>query len=205
MLARQNPFRTERVLAVRYRTPDAGTDAAPDATLAAIAARLFHMGGRGALVGPQGSGKTTLLEDLEAPLQARGLECHFLRLNWECRNPPADFWQQELGSGQALLIDGAEVLRRWQWARVRRHAAAIGALVVTSHRPGLLPTLLQTGTSPRLLGDILLELGHPLLPDRTERLWRQHKGDLRLVLRQLYDCAQAPPQSQSDSPSDEKS
>ena len=193
MLARQNPFRSECVLAVRYRPPGAVGDAAIASGLAVLVDRLQRMGSRGALVGPEGSGKTTLLEDLEAPLEARGLECHFLRLNWECREPPATFWQQELGPGQALLIDGAEVMRRWQWRRVRRHAGQAGALVATLHRPGLLPTLLQTATSPPLLGVILSELGQPLPTDQTERLWRAHGGNLRLVLRQLYDCAGTEP------------
>jgi polynucleotide 5'-kinase involved in rRNA processing len=71
--ARDNPFRTERVLRVRFRLPSGTWDD--------LLARFEALGRRAAIVGPQGSGKTTLLEDLAPRLRARGYSIRELRLD----------------------------------------------------------------------------------------------------------------------------
>ena len=181
MLARLNPFRSERVLAVRFRAHGVSLEELVDRLLATV--------GRGALVGPEGSGKTTLQEDLVPFLEARGLHCHFLRLNWQNKRPVTDFWDHPLGPTDALLIDGAEVLSHWQWAKVRRHTREAGVVLVTLHRAGRLPTLHRTATSPELLRDILGELDYALDAEVARELWHRHQGNLRLALRELYDTA----------------
>ena len=75
MRARDNPFRTDRVLAVRYRLDQGTFDGLLD--------RLDALGRRAAIVGPKGSGKTTLLEDLAPRLRDRGFTVRELRLNEE--------------------------------------------------------------------------------------------------------------------------
>jgi hypothetical protein len=95
-----------------------------------------------------------------------------------------------LGARDVILFDGAEQLGRIGWARFERRARAAGGLVVTSHRAGLLPSLVETSTTPELL-DRLVE---QILGDRasevrplTPLLFAKHGGNLRDAMRELYD------------------
>ncbi len=178
--AHRNPFRTERLEALRYRLDDAGW--------AALLARGGALGWRCALVGPEGSGKTTLLGELERrlatsfPVQAR--------LTARRGAPPARADQEAalaaLPPGGLLTIDGAEQYGRLGWWRLTRRWR--GALVATSHRPGLLPTLRTHTTDAGLLGELVRELGGAEIA--VEELWRRHRGNLRTCLLECYDrCA----------------
>ena len=185
MRARDNPFRSDRVLAVRYRLLAGTWDA--------LFARLEALRFRAAIVGPQGSGKTTLLEDLAPRLQAAGYQVRELRLDTETPSFDPDFLESFFGSltsRDIILFDGAEQLRRSEWIRFERRSRAAGGLLVTSHRPGLLPTLLETATTPDLLASLIDQiLGEraadlrPLVPALFER----HAGNVREALRGLYD------------------
>jgi len=184
MRARDNPFRSERVLEVRYR-PAGGWDA--------LLARLESLGRRAAIVGPKGSGKTTLLEDLAPRIRASGFQVRELRLDAETpRFEPGflDGFFATLGPRDVILFDGAEQLGRVAWARFERRTRKAGGLVVTSHRSGLLPTLIETSTTPELL-DLLVEqiLGDRAVEVRplTPMLFRKHGGNLREAMRELYD------------------
>lgn len=181
MRARDNPFRTERVLEVRYRLPRGSWDD--------LLARLESMGRRAAIVGPQGSGKTTLLEDLAPRLRARGYGVRELRLDTERPRFEPEFLDRFFASLQerdVLLFDGAELLGRISWSRFERRARAAAGLVVTLHRPGRLPTLIETVTSPQLLERIVEQiLGGPSA--HTPGLFEKHRGNLRDALRELYD------------------
>jgi MoxR-like ATPase len=64
MIARENPFRADRVLACRYRPQSVGWDELID--------RIQRHRYRAAIIGPEGTGKTTLLEDLAPRLDAMG-------------------------------------------------------------------------------------------------------------------------------------
>ena len=79
MRARDNPFRTDRVLSVRYRLAEG--------TLCGLLDRFEAMGRRAAIVGPKGHGKTTLLEDLAPRLRDRGFAVRELRLDEEHPTP----------------------------------------------------------------------------------------------------------------------
>ncbi len=184
MRARDNPFRTERVLAVRYRLREGWDD---------LLARFDRLGRRVAIVGPQGSGKTTLLEDLAPRLREAGFAVRELRLDTETPRFEAEFLERflsSLGARDVILFDGAEQLARMAWSRFERGTRAAGGLVITSHRPGLLPSLVETSTTPELLqglveqilGDRSIEL-RPLVP----ALFEKHRGNLRDALRELYD------------------
>lgn len=184
MRARDNPFRSERVLEVRYR---------PAGSWEALLAKLESLGRRAAIVGPKGSGKTTLLEDLAPRLRAAGFGVRELRLDAETPRFAPGFLEEffaSIGSRDVILFDGAEQLGRVAWALFERRARAAGGLVVTSHRSGLLPTLIETSTTPELL-DLLVEqiLGDRAIEVRplTPRLFEKHRGNLREALRELYD------------------
>jgi hypothetical protein len=185
MRARDNPFRTERVLSVRYRMADGTFDALLD--------RFDAMGRRAALVGPKGTGKTTLLEDLAPRLRDRGFTVRELRLDEE--NPTFDRkflkeFLRSLGRRDVILFDGAEQLGRFAWFRFERATRGAGGLLVTTHRAGRLPTLLATTTTPDLLDRLVEEiLGSRSSEVRslTRGLFEKHRGNLREALRELYD------------------
>jgi hypothetical protein len=185
--ARDNPFAAARVLsAIRYEGPEGDA--------AALLPRLEALGFRAAIVGPHGSGKTTLLEDLEAVLVSRGLRIAHVRLDTEDRRLPRD-WASlagRLAARDVVCLDGAEQLgpARWLWFRWRARRA--GGLIITSHRPGRLPTLIACTTSVELLDRIIDRLTphHPRSSAQSAQsaaLFARHRGNLRDALRELYD------------------
>jgi hypothetical protein len=187
--ARDNPFAVDRVLAFRYRPQGWTWDE--------LRSRLRELGYRAAIVGPHGSGKTTLLEDLEPRLAALGFRTRRLRLDRETPSFPAGYLDRELagvGAADVILFDGAEQMNRLAWLRFRLRAARAGGLVVTSHTPGLLPTLVECTTTPHLLGEMVDTLiddrcgegGGEFRADLPE-LFGRHGGNLREAVRELYD------------------
>jgi hypothetical protein len=185
MRARDNPFRTERVLQVRYRLAHG--------TWAELLSRCESMGYRGAVVGPHGTGKTTLLEDLEPRLHAHGFGTHFLRLSEERSTFAPGIIEHLLArvtDRDILLLDGAEQMDpvRWSWFRWRARKA--GGLLISTHQPGRLPTLWECRTTPEVLAGIaaeLLETDPGAMATQAEALFRKHRGNLREALREWYD------------------
>lgn len=185
MRARDNPFRSERVLAVRYRLQGPTWDG--------LFERFDALGRRAAIVGPQGSGKTTLLEDLAPRFRDRGFRVRELRLDTEAptfdRRFLDDFFAS-LGTKDLILFDGAEQLGRFAWSSFERRIRAAGGLLITLHRAGRLPTLLETRTSPGLLEALVAEVLGGRVDEVRERmpgLFERHEGNLREALRELYD------------------
>ncbi len=184
MKARDNPFAVERVHAIRYRPVNT--------TLDAILARLHELNCRAAITGPEGSGKTTLLENLQGALERAG---HNTRLVFVNDTSPLDAptcrrLLAELTSDEVMLLDGADIIARSCWSLIKRHTITRAyGLVITSHRPGLLPTLIECSTTPALLAGIVNELRPPGLavPPDLDSLYQRHQGNLRACLRDLYD------------------
>lgn len=190
MRARDNPFAVQRVLAVRSRLARVTWEELLD--------RLAALGFRAALVGPHGHGKTTLLEDLAPRLEERGFHLRSVTLRAGDRRLTAaqeETLFRDLSGRDLLLVDGAEQLGRLAWLRLRRKSRAAGGLVITSHRPGLLPTLHECRTTPELLAGIVRDLLGPEegLQPACEDLWRRHRGNVRDALRELYDLWAARP------------
>ena len=182
MRARDNPFRTDRVLKIRYRPRGWTWDE--------LLGRLATLDYREAIVGPEGHGKTTLMEDLEPHLRARGFGVRHLRLTRE--RPGFDAaWLRDFfattNSKDVLLFDGAEQLTRIAWWRFRRAARKAGGLVITSHRGGMLPTLVECETDAQLLGGIVRDLAPDPSGHDTGALFARHRGNVREALRELYD------------------
>ena len=182
MIARENPFRTDRVLRLRYRLPGG---------LASLAARFEAMGRRAALVGPQGAGKTTLLEDLAPVLRVRGHAVRWIDLDAEPAFLDAASYRpfiETLEPGTVLLMDSAEKLGFRRWRAFERASRTAGGLLITAHGPGLLPALVECRTTPALLGDLVRELvGAEAEQLPLARLYQRHRGNLREALRALYD------------------
>jgi len=185
MRARDNPFATARVLQVRYRLRHD--------TWTSLLTRLARLDYRAAIVGPEGSGKTTLLEDLQPRLAEQGFTMKMLRLRAEQSSFPKAFLRAfvaGLGERDIILLDGAEQLGPLAWRRFRRCSRRAAGLIIASHRPGRLPTLLECVTTPELLEQIVTEiLGGPMpeLPRTPREFLRKHQGNLRDALRELYD------------------
>ena len=182
MRARDNPFASDRVESLRYRLPEGMTW---DRLLERLAALRF----RAALVGPHGRGKTTLLEDLARRLTARGFRVRTITLRQDERRVD---WKRlrGIGADDVLFLDGADLLGRIDWLRVRFHCRRAGGLIVTSHRAGLLPTLLECDTTPELLADLVRELTGEEL--ETGELFARHGGNLRQAFWEMYDDRAAP-------------
>jgi len=180
MKARENPFRTECILRVRYRLHGRSWGDLMD--------RLDALRYRAAIIGPEGSGKTTLLEDLAPMLRARGFGARYVRFDGAARaqsDPCRDLTERDV-----LLLDGADALPGRVWRRIRRMCAGAAGLVVTSHVPGFLPTLHECLTQPGLLEQIAVELAgrdDDAFRGAARGLFASHDGNLRTALRELYD------------------
>ena len=196
MKARENPFRSTRVRsAIRYAAPHDDPDDSRSGALALLP-RLTPLRHRAAIVGPHGSGKTTLLEDLAHVLAGRGFRIIWLRLDTDAPRLPRDWGEHagRLGDGDIVCLDGAEQLDPIGWARVRWRTRRTTGLIVTTHRPGRLPTLTTCTTSPALLARIIRRLAPdgPAAAAPVAALFDRHHGNVREALRELYDvCATA--------------
>ena len=188
MLARDNPFCTDRVLRVRYKLSGQ--------SWANLMSRLARLNYRAAIIGPPGSGKTTLLEDLEPRLVERGLCPRRLRLDEERNSFPPEFLRAfiaELNLEDVVLFDGAEQMGWMAWRRFERATRKAGGLIISTHSAGRLQTLIECRTTPALLEEILDEIlsnKGSIVRDEVGDLFHKHRGNLREVLREFYDrCA----------------
>lgn len=176
MRARDNPFAVDRLHALAFR------GASPAAVLSQARVR-----GRGAVVGPEGSGKTTLLLEVAALVD----QPVWIQLRREARALTAEHRGLIEAATDVVFVDGADLLplldRRWLATRIRART-----VLGTLHAPGWLPTLVRLSTSPTLLDELVRELtGASLAARQIDRdaLYRQHAGNLRAALRDLYDRA----------------
>jgi hypothetical protein len=190
MRARDNPFAVERIQEIRYRPLHTTFDG--------ILARLHELNYRAAIIGPEGSGKTTLLEDLQQILRQKGFQTNvtFVNDTSPFDSPACRRLLSELTRDTLLMLDGADLVRRSDWSLLKRHTIThASGLIITSHCPGLLPTLIECSTSPALLKDIVADLlprGRTFPGEFLDSLYQRHRGNLRACLRELYDlCAES--------------
>jgi ABC-type branched-subunit amino acid transport system ATPase component len=187
--ARRNPFATEHVTRIPFRFEQGDW--------VSQLGRLRELDYRAAIVGPQGSGKTTLLCELERQLAliADG-ESIYVFLSQD-KQEQQQALQSALAANLAskiLLVDGIErlaVLDRLNLFRASREARG---LIVTAHRPlrippFRLPTWIRTLTSELVLDYVLSELSMdaPDVRAAGQLSYQKRKGNLREVLRDLYD------------------
>ncbi len=180
-----NPFSSRYVEpgAIRFRFANSGG-------IPALVEQLRRTDGWGEIVGPHGSGKSTLLAALLPALAA--WSPRLVRLNTTHRVLPADVWKSP-PPGSLQVIDGYEQLGFFTRQLLQRHCRRKGCgLLVTAHRPLGLPTLYRTEVELELAHNLIATLLPPgcewvlqSFPLR-ERL-RQHQGNLREVLFELYD------------------
>lgn len=147
---------------------------------------------RGAIVGPHGVGKSTLLESLvrlaSPPKSIFRVEFH----NGRTTHGWHQLLTAHLGPDTLVVVDGYEQLSVWQrWRLLCRTRSQRAGLLVTSHRPTLLPTLAEL--TPRLqvaqeiVRLLIAESSTPVTSADVDRAFCQHNGNLRDMLQDLYD------------------
>lgn len=183
-----NPFAT------RHTQPGTVAPLDPDGRpidLADLLSRLREHDGCGAIVGPHGSGKTNLLVHLATALADHGGSLGPLRARSGC---------DEFGIVRAILTatTGTVVcIDSWEQLRLATRLAARAAvawrrcgLLVTSHAPTALPTLVECRTSPNILAAIVAALpdtGGSITRLDIAEAFARHAGNLRDALADLYD------------------
>lgn len=185
MRARDNPFGIERLEGIRFR--------AAGRSFEQLMAELEQMAYRAAVVGADGSGKTTLLGQIAEYLSGRGLGARsiFTSLDEPFSRQQRRAFLAELGAGEIVLLDGADHLSGLAWRAFKKSVLRkAGGLIITSHKPGLMPTLLECETTENLLAELVEELlaGKEGMDGiDLPGIYNRHNGNIRDCLRHLYD------------------
>lgn len=154
--------------------------------------QLAAINWRGAIVGPHGSGKSTLLETLKPLLRDAGRTVSSINLRDSQRSLPRGWLRKSLASSLPLMIvDGYEQLalasRTWLHWRCRRASAG---LIVTSHTPICLPTLIELKPSRALVDQLIADLSTCAPSHVTEAdvaaSFACHGSNVRELLFALY-------------------
>ena len=186
--ARNNPLSVQRVSQLAYRF--ASGDWPHHLT------RLESLNFRAAIVGQQGSGKTTLLSELHQRIRFDlGIRAHHVFLPHETTAHQQLIDRAWIASdeGEVVLIDGFERLGLWTRLRLIRETCGRAGLILNLHQPlrgpYRLPVWIRCETSFELLCELLEELGLTQceLMQEAKKLFDQQRGNIRMVLRDLYD------------------
>lgn len=182
--ADENPFRVDRIEALRYRSPEF--------RWAPFYVALERQQYRGAIVGKKGAGKTTLLLELQARLEAGGATVSYHRLHGDT---PQKFrstlaWLRRVPRHGVGFFDGAEQLSPLAWHCVAMASRRLSGFVISTHRPGRMKTLHEARTSEGLLEALIDEIvpgDRDVVWPRAQAYYRRYDANLRDVFFALYD------------------
>ena len=185
MRARDNPFSAEKIERIRFRPHGRSFDQ--------LMVELERMEYRAAIVGVDGSGKTTLLGEIQEYLVRSGFAVRsiFVSTSEPLTKQARRASLVGLERGEIVLLDGADHLSAFSWQGFKRSVLySAGRLIITSHKAGLMPTLLECSTTEKLLAELVEELLGGMdgigKIDLTG-IYREHNGNIRECLRHLYD------------------
>ncbi|WP_459557170.1 hypothetical protein [Lacunimicrobium album] len=187
--ADQNPFASRYLDSLPYQFLDTRI------TLESLLTRWEQMGHRAAIVGPCGHGKSTLLDSLRVLLHEKGYTTTRIKLSrgeWRFTREHHDQILNAIQNQRILLLDGVEQLPWLYWAWLKTFGWPKSfQLLITSHVKGRLPTLIETKTSPELLGCLIERLlpCSKMTDSEITVLFNQHHGNVRMALLELYDRA----------------
>jgi len=201
--ARENPFGSDRVEDLLSFEPEWLGQ-----TWVGLMGKLRDLEYRAAVVGPHGSGKTTLLLGLKTRLEDQGNPVESFFLNDEQRTLSEADWRRFVAvaedksavDGKIVFLDGAEQMSWRNWRRFQTTVSSYSGLVITQHRPGKLPLLVNTETSLEMFRKFVRRLA----PDfdwsgsAVERMYLRSNGNIREALWQCYDLVANGGQSEFD-------
>jgi hypothetical protein len=183
MLARQNPFNTSRIRKIPYQWRGLSPSE--------LFSRLEEIRFRGCILGQHGSGKSTLLSNLKSLLESNGCNTVHIFINLESRISIFRLIKQVLYAWRnfsVLLVDGADLLPWHRWMIVRLFSLGSKGIVVTTHDRPMLPILWRCLPEESLVNDIVQILSGSEVPRPfIVQLFTKHSGNLRAILRELYD------------------
>jgi hypothetical protein len=195
--ARDNPFASHRVEALKYRFPGF--------SFGEVLNRLEQQSWRGSILGQHGAGKTTLLIEIHAALQQRFGDQRLAHLWFVPRNRPQQSleWRslsETLTSTSILMVDGIERLGWFARQRLLGFVpSGVGStdritrsIIATTHRRLGLPIAARCSTKVEVMCELLYEL-YPSAPEamilRSHQLFQQCRGNVRDVFWGLFDEA----------------
>lgn len=184
--ARHNPFAVQRTDAVPFDFSETSF-----VDIVEFYQHVKEHKFRGAIVGKHGRGKTTLLSDLSSLMRDRDIDCELVFFPRERQR------QQEVieevihrgACGAIIFVDGLERLPFLSRQRVVRQSKAFGGFIATTHWPGRLKTLIRCRTSEQTVEAVLksLRIDQPSITLAAKQRFLTRRGNVRLVLRDLYD------------------
>jgi hypothetical protein len=146
----------------------------------------------GTIVGPHGSGKSTLLETLTQHLRDNELHIYTITLRNRQRRLPRGFLPIRGLDGAIVVVDGYEQLGWLARARLKRHCRRWNlGIVVTTHSPTDIPTLIRL--SPRLklvqqlVADLASRVSTPISAADVAASHACHGCNVREIFFDLYD------------------
>lgn len=187
MLARDNPFATDRVEQILTFNP-----AWTGHTWIDLDQQWQRLGQRATITGKHGAGKTCFL-DAWSDRVKNNLSTPVLRLflNQEKKNFSHHEWQSLTHcQGKTIILDGEEQLglrARNKFYRLTQNASG---LLVTRHTPGKLPTLAHLDPDIRILHSCIKKLApdhYAQLSPQLPTLWKNHHANIRHILLECYD------------------
>lgn len=189
---RRNPFATRYVASARLMPRDSR---GVILDLPSLVTRLADIGGSGAIEGPHGTGKSTILFHLSQSVafQSRPVVRARLRRRRDGLSVLRSIWCTPRGG--LACIDSWELLGTVGRTMARWMAKGLGiGLLVTSHGPTALPTLVSCRGSRELLEALVRQLpdhgewfGTTIAPADLDAAIVEGGGDLRKAFDALYD------------------